>query len=154
MPKKSAGLLLFRRRGGKLEVLLIHPGGPFWTNKDLGAWSVPKGEYQEPEDPLAAAQREFAEETGFAVAPPFLPLGSLQQRSGKTVTAWACEGDCDPTALVSNTFEMEWPRKSGMLVSFPEVDRAAWFDLDEAKRRILQAQIPFLESLERITCSS
>ena len=113
MTRRSAGLLMFRRHGGGLEVLLIHPGGPYWTRKDTGAWSIPKGEYDDSEEPLAAAQREFREETGWPSAPPYLALGAIKQRGGKVVTAWAFEGDQDPATLVSNTFEMVWPQKKG-----------------------------------------
>lgn len=147
--KKSAGLLMFRHRGSDIELLLIHPGGPYWVNKDLGAWSIPKGEYHDPEEPLAAAQREFEEETGCVAVAPFIPLGDLKQRSGKVVTAWAFEGDCDAHAVKSNLFEMEWPPKSGRMASFPEVDRAAWFTPAEARRRILPGQAAFIDVLER-----
>jgi predicted NUDIX family NTP pyrophosphohydrolase len=147
--KMSAGILLYRRRGG-LEVFLAHPGGPFWAKKDLGAWSLPKGEFEEGEAPLAAAIREFTEETGFPIAGDFHQLTPIRQRSGKTIHAWAVEGDCDPEALRSNTFSMEWPPKSGRHQEFPEVDRAAWFDLAEARRRILPAQADFLDQLVRI----
>lgn len=147
MKKTSAGLLMFRRAPGGLEVLLAHPGGPFWASKDLGAWSIPKGEIKDGEEPLAAAQREFLEETGFACAPPFIDLGEVKQSGGKRVRAWAFEGDCDPALLVSNEFEMEWPPKSGHLRRFPEVDRAAWFGIDEARRRIGQGQQPLLAQL-------
>lgn len=146
--KTSAGILLYRRRGDALEVFLVHPGGPFWAKKDLGAWSVPKGELAEGEDPLAAAKREFTEETGFPIAGDFRPLQPLRQPSGKTVVAWAVEGDCDPAELRSNTFELEWPPKSGKRQAFPEVDRAAWFPLEEARNRILAGQAPFLDELE------
>lgn len=144
--KRSAGLLMFRRTPAGLEVLLVHPGGPFWARKDLGAWSIPKGEYDEAEDPLVAAQREFLEETGWTPRPPFVPLGTVRQRSGKIVTAWAFEGDVDPATLVSNTFEMAWPR-GGAMRTFPEADRAAWFAPEDAKQRILAAQVPFVERL-------
>jgi len=150
MPRRSAGLLMFRRRGGGIELLLIHPGGPFWTNKDLGAWSIPKGECEESEEPLAAAQREFREETGWPVVPPFLPLGSIKQRSGKVVLAWAFEGDQDPATLASNTFEMEWPRNSRRIQVFPEADRAAWYEPVEARRRILESQAGLIDELERV----
>jgi predicted NUDIX family NTP pyrophosphohydrolase len=150
MKKRSAGLLMFRRHGGILEVLLAHPGGPFWAKKDLGVWSLPKGEYDEGEAALAAAQREFREETGFACAAPFIPLGELKQASGKIVMAWAFEGDCDPATMASNTFETEWPPKSGKMQSFPEVDRVAWFGTEEARRRIHPGQRGFIEALERI----
>jgi predicted NUDIX family NTP pyrophosphohydrolase len=147
--KKSAGLLMFRRLPEEqLQVLLVHPGGPFWVKKDLGAWTVPKGEYDDSENALEAAKREFAEETGFPVSGPFLPLGSLKQPSGKTVSVWAFESDCDPAALVSNEFEMEWPPKSGRKASFVEVDRAAWFSLGEARERLAKGQVGFLDALE------
>lgn len=150
MPKKiSAGLLLYRRRDAGLQVLLVHPGGPFWAKKDLGAWSVPKGEIGDGEEPLAAAVREFGEETGFAVDGEFLALRPLRQPSGKTVMAWAVEGDCDSAQLRSNLFSMEWPPRSGKQKEFPEVDRAEWFDLDEARRRILAGQAPLLDELMR-----
>jgi len=150
MAKKSAGLLMFRRSpDGQVQVLLVHPGGPFWAKKDLGAWTVPKGEYDDSEDALEAAKREFAEETRFPVSGPFLPLGSLKQPSGKTVSVWAFESDCDPAALVSNTFEMEWPPKSGRKASFVEVDRAAWFSLGEARERLIKGQVGFLGALEK-----
>ncbi len=148
MPKTSAGLLLYRRAPAGLEVLLVHPGGPFWQSKDLGAWSIPKGEIGPDEDPLAAARREFREETGFEISGPAVALGSLRQPGGKVVHAWALEGDADSRALRSNTFSMEWPRGSGRLQAFPEVDRAEWFGLAEARRRILPGQAPFLDALE------
>jgi len=150
MARRSAGLLMFRRCAGGIELLLIHPGGPFWTNKDLGAWSIPKGEYDESEEALAAAQREFSEETGWQAAPPFFHLGTIKQRGGKVVTAWAFEGDCDPATLVSNTFEMPWPRHSNQVRSFPEADRAAWFEPVEARQRILASQAGFIDELERV----
>lgn len=148
MPKTSAGLLLYRRAPAGLQVLLVHPGGPFWQGKDLGAWSIPKGEIGADEDPLAAARREFHEETGFEAAGPAVPLGHLRQPGGKLVHAWALEGDADPGELTSNTFSMEWPRGSGRLQAFPEVDRAEWFGLAEARRRILPGQARFLDALE------
>ncbi len=147
MKKTSAGLLLYRRRA-ELEVFLVHPGGPFWAKKDLGAWSIPKGELDEGEDPLAAAIREFEEETGFTIDGEFRALRPLRQPSGKTIVAFAVEGDCDPEKLRSNTFELEWPPKSGKRRAFPEVDRAAWFPLSEARERIIKGQVPFLEELE------
>lgn len=148
MPKKTAGLLMYRRVSTlAIEVLLIHPGGPFWARKDLGAWSIPKGEYLEDEAPLAAARREFEEETGFAATGHFLELGTVQQPGGKLVAAWAFEGDCDPEQMTSNTFKMEWPKGSGRFQDFPEADRAAWFSVAEAKRRILGAQAPLLDVL-------
>jgi predicted NUDIX family NTP pyrophosphohydrolase len=151
--RRSAGLLLYRRPAGRLEVLLVHPGGPFWQKKDLGAWSIPKGELADGEDALAAARREFREETGREVAGPFVPLTPVKQPGGKIVHAWAVEGDFDPRALTSNTFSLEWPPRSGRHREFPEVDRAAWFDLDEAKRRINRGQAPLLDELEHLTQS-
>ncbi|MGE5260707.1 MAG: NUDIX domain-containing protein [Actinomycetota bacterium] len=147
MRKLSAGILLYRGQGPSLEVLLVHPGGPFWAKKDLGAWSIPKGEYEEGEDPLAVARREFEEELG---APPpsgdFISLGELRQPSRKIITAFALEGDFD-AALKSNQFEMEWPPKSGTMQSFPEVDRAEWFTPDEARKKILPGQAPLIDRL-------
>jgi predicted NUDIX family NTP pyrophosphohydrolase len=148
MHKLSAGLLLYRRDKAALGVFLVHPGGPYWTNKDLGAWSIPKGEYDVGEDPLAAAKREFEEETGFA--PPIGELNSLSEiklSSGKVITAWAVEGDCDADAIRSNMFSMEWPPKSGKMQEFPEVDRAAWFTLPEANEKIHPSQREFLTRL-------
>lgn len=151
MTKKSAGLLMFRRTaGGEIEVLLAHPGGPFWQRKDAGAWTLPKGEYEAPEEPLDAALREWAEETGFDATPPFLPLGEVTQKNGKRVTAWAFEGACEPGALRCNTFEIEWPPKSGRRQSFPEIDRVQWFGLQEAREKINAAQAAFLERLQRL----
>jgi predicted NUDIX family NTP pyrophosphohydrolase len=147
MAKTSAGLLVYRRRDGALEVLLVHPGGPFWAHRDLGAWSIPKGEIGVAEQPLDAAQREFQEETGFTVAGEFLQLPAIRQPGGKVVHAWAVEGDCDPAQLRSNTFPLEWPPRSGRMQEFPEIDRAAWFAMDEARRRILPGQAGFLEQL-------
>ncbi len=149
MAKHSAGLLLYRRRPQALEVFLVHPGGPFWAKKDLGAWSIPKGEYAEGEDPLAAARREFEEETGFPAPDNPMELGDLKQAGGKIVAAWAAEGDCDPARLVSNTCEIEWPPRSGRKIEIPEVDRAGWFAIDEARERILKSQLPFLDRLQQ-----
>jgi predicted NUDIX family NTP pyrophosphohydrolase len=146
--KRSAGLLLHRRRAGGLEVLLVHPGGPLWAKRDLGAWSIPKGELDAAEDPLAAARREVEEETGLRAEGPFEALGSVRQRGGKEVLAWAAAAEFDPAALRSGTFELEWPPRSGRRARFPEVDRAAWFPLDEARRRILPGQAPLLDRLE------
>ena len=137
---------MFRRTPEGPEVLLVHPGGPFWKNKDLASWSIPKGEYLENEDAFAAAQREFEEETGIPPKGQFTPLGQLRQPGGKLVTAWAFEGDCDPSAIRSNLFSMEWPRGSGRIQEFPEVDRAAWFPLPDARLKILKGQIAFLEA--------
>lgn len=147
--RRSAGILLHRRREERLEVLLVHPGGPFWANRDEGAWTIPKGEYDDGEDALDAARREFTEETGFAVEGPFRELAPVRQRSGKVVRAWAVEGDCDVAAIRSNTFSMEWPPRSGRTAEFPEVDRGQWFTLDEARAKILPAQLPLLEELAR-----
>jgi predicted NUDIX family NTP pyrophosphohydrolase len=146
--KKSAGLLMFRRTGDGIEVLLVHPGGPLWARKDAGAWSVPKGEYDEREDALEAAKREFAEETGFTPCPPYLALGTLKQPGGKILSVWAFESDCDPSTLVSNTFEMEWPPKSGRTASFAEVDRAEWFGADAARGKLNRGQVAFVAALE------
>lgn len=145
---RSAGLLMFRRAGAGAEVLLAHPGGPFWARRDEAAWTLPKGEIAPGEEPLAAARREFHEETGFACAPPFLPLGELRQKSGKRITAWAFEGDADPARLVSNLFEMEWPPRSGRRQSFPEVDRVEWFGLEAARRKLIAGQAAFIDALE------
>jgi len=147
MAKMSAGLMMYRRREGEVEVFLVHPGGPFWARKDLGAWSIPKGEYGEGEEPLTAAQREFEEETGFLTRGDFLELGAVKQAGGKVVSAWAFEGDCDPGELKSNVFEMEWPPRSGRVAEFPEVDRAGWFSIAEARERILKSQAPLLDAL-------
>jgi predicted NUDIX family NTP pyrophosphohydrolase len=144
---KSAGLLLFRETPEGVEVLLVHPGGPYWATKDDGAWSIPKGEFSDDEEPLAAAKREFEEETGQDVDGDFLPLESLKQPSGKLVHAWAVAADFDPSVLRSNTFSMEWPPKSGRQQQFPEVDRAGWFGIEAAKQKILKGQAPFLEQL-------
>ena len=147
MPKRSAGLLLYRRRDEAVEVFLVHPGGPFWAKKDLGAWSIPKGEYGENEDPFSAAQREFEEETGSAAPADAKPLGELKQAGGKVVLAWAAEGDCDPEKLLSNQCQIEWPPRSGRMIDIPEVDRAAWFSLEDAREHILKSQQPFLDRL-------
>ena len=150
MPKTSAGLLMYRRRPGGVEVFLVHPGGPFWAKKDAGAWSIPKGEYLAGDDPLEAARREFAEETGFAPEGDFVELGAVRQGGGKVVTAWAVEGDCDPEAIRSNTFTLEWPPRSGKQREFPEVDRAAWFAPRAAEEKILAGQRPFLQRLSEL----
>ena len=154
MPKQSAGLVMYRRRGGALEVFLVHPGGPFWAKKDQGAWSIPKGEYEADEDPLLAARREFAEETGLAPEGEFVALAPVRQRGGKVVRAFAIEGDVDPQAIRSNTFVMEWPPRSGRQQEFPEVDRAGWFPLDEAKQKILAAQVALIEELAQLLAQS
>lgn len=150
MPRQSAGLLMFRQRAGGLEVFLVHPGGPFWAKKDQGAWSIPKGEYQPDEDPLVAARREFAEETGIVPEGDFVALTPLRQRSGKIVRAFAFEGDCDAQAIRSNTFVIEWPPRSGRQQEFPEVDRAGWFTVEEARERLLSGQVGIIEELERL----
>ena len=148
MAKRSSGILLHRGAGAALEVLLVHPGGPFWAKKDAGAWSIPKGEHDAEEEALAAALREFAEETGSTPDVGELEdLGTVRQKSGKVVQAWALAGDLDADAIRSNTFTMEWPPRSGRQAEFPEVDRAAWFSLDEARERILPAQAAFLDRL-------
>jgi len=151
MAKLSAGLLLYRRRGGALDVLLAHPGGPYWARKDEGAWSIPKGEVEPGEEPLARARTEFEEETGFALPDgPFLALAPVRQAGGKTVRAWAVEGAIDAAAIRSNSFSLEWPPRSGRVEEFPEVDRAEWFDLAAARRRINPAQRALLDELERL----
>lgn len=147
MPKRSAGLIMYRFRDGKPELLLVHPGGPFWAKKDAGAWSIPKGEYLEGEDPLQVAVREFHEETGLQATGPFLELAEIRQAGGKLVKAWAFAGDCEPASLVSNTFTIEWPPRSGRQAAFPEVDRAAWFDFPTAEEKILPSQRPLLGQL-------
>jgi predicted NUDIX family NTP pyrophosphohydrolase len=139
--------MMYRRKDGELEVFLVHPGGPFFANKDLEAWTIPKGEYLEGEHPLEAAKREFQEETGFPVSEIFLYLGSIKQAGGKIVSAWAFEGDCDPAEMISNQCEIEWPPRSGRLITIPEVDRGAWFSVDEARERIQPTQIPLLDRL-------
>lgn len=145
--KASGGLLAYRTRNGVLEVLLVHPGGPFWSKKDHGAWTIPKGELDENEEHLAAARREFAEETGFTSEGPYLPLGNVVQKSGKRVEAWGFAGDFDLTRLVSNRIEIEWPPRSGRKMSIPEVDRGEYFPVEEAEKRINPAQIPFIFAL-------
>ena len=147
MEKRSAGLLMFRRRGKELEVFLVHPGGPFWANKDAGAWMIPKGEYVYGELPLDAARREFHEETGFEANGGFIDLGTVRQAGGKLVSAWAFEGDCDPQKLTSNFCEVEWPPRSGRKIEIPEVDRGAWYSLSAAKLAVLKSQQPFLDVL-------
>jgi predicted NUDIX family NTP pyrophosphohydrolase len=144
----SAGLLLYRRASGRLEIFLAHPGGPFWRTRDTGAWTIPKGVAEEGEDILAAACREFEEETGIHPAGPFLPLGSIRQKAGKVVHAWAWEGDADPSRITSNTMQTEWPRGSGRMLSFPEVDRCAWFETGSAREKINPAQAELIDRLE------
>jgi predicted NUDIX family NTP pyrophosphohydrolase len=147
--KRSAGLLVYRRRDGAFEVFLVHPGGPIWAKKDLAAWSIPKGEYLEGEQPLAAALREFQEETGFAVEGDFVELGSVTQAGGKIVSAWACAGDFDAIKLISNSCEIEWPPRTGRMIMIPEVDRGEWFSIGEAQKRIWTSQLPFLDRLSK-----
>jgi predicted NUDIX family NTP pyrophosphohydrolase len=141
---------MYRRSNGELEVFLVHPGGPVWAKKDMGAWSVCKGEYNEGELPLEAAKREFQEETGFAAQGNFLELGRVQQAGGKVVYAWAFEGDCDPSKLISNRCEVEWPPRSGRRIEIPEVDRGGWFSIADARQRILKSQSPFLDKLSQM----
>jgi predicted NUDIX family NTP pyrophosphohydrolase len=148
--KNSFGILMYRRRNSSFEVLLVHPGGPFWAKKDAGAWSIPKGELAEREDPLDAAKREFQEETGCSVNGDFIALTPVKQPGGKIVCAWAVEGDCDAESIKSNTFLIEWPPRSGKSREFPEVDRAAWFSLEVAKEKISKGQIGLLEQLEQL----
>jgi predicted NUDIX family NTP pyrophosphohydrolase len=147
--RTSAGIVLYRKAPGGLEVLLAHPGGPFWANKDEGAWTIPKGEIGEGEEEIVAARREFEEETGFCPDGPFLDLGEVRQRAGKRVRAWAAEGDADPAACRSNPVTVEWPRGSGKQLTFPEVDRCEWFQPGEAKQRINTAQAVFIDRLEK-----
>jgi predicted NUDIX family NTP pyrophosphohydrolase len=148
MSKVSAGLLMYRLRQGVVEVLLAHPGGPFWRNKDDGAWTIPKGEIAPGEDAHAAALREFEEETGIRPEGPYIELTPIQQRGGKTVCAWAFEGDCDPEGIKSNTFEMEWPPRSGKMQQFPEIDRAAFLGIEQAKQKVNPAQMALLDELQ------
>jgi predicted NUDIX family NTP pyrophosphohydrolase len=149
MAKTSAGLLLYRFHNGMLQFLLVHPGGPFWKNKDDGAWTIPKGELTEGEEPEAAAIREFEEELGFKPTGPFIELTPIKQKAGKVVNDWGFEGDCEPSQIKSNMFTMEWPPRSGKQAEFPEVDRAGFFNLEDAKAKINPAQIPLLEELQR-----
>jgi predicted NUDIX family NTP pyrophosphohydrolase len=148
MPRKSAGILLYRFQKDGVEVFLVHPGGPFWVNKDKGSWSVPKGEYNDDEDALKAAQREFQEETGLSIQGNFIELGEVRQPSGKRVRVWALENDQKVENIRSNTFQLEWPPKSGKMQEFPEVDRGGWFSIPEARQKILKGQFPFLDKLE------
>jgi predicted NUDIX family NTP pyrophosphohydrolase len=150
MSKKSAGLLLYREISGHLEVLLVHPGGPFWAKKDEGAWSIPKGEFEDNEDPLSAAKREFAEETGLSPDGEVIPLQPVRQPSGKLIYAWVVRCDVDLAQFRSNTFSMEWPPKSGRYQEFPEVDRAAWLTIEAARHKIVKGQEPFLEQLQNV----
>lgn len=151
MPKRnSAGLLMYRKRDGQLEILIVHPGGPFWAKKDAGSWFIPKGEIESGEDELAAAQREFQEETAIVPAGPFLDLGEATHKSGKRVRAWAFAGDCDPAAIVSNTFSMEWPPRSGRMQDFPEIDRAEFVDAPAAREKLNPAEYEFVERLKEL----
>lgn len=147
--RRSAGILLYRLAGTGPQVLLVHPGGPLWARKDEGAWSIPKGEYEPGDDPRAAALREFEEELGRPLPPesPLIELGTVRQPGGKLVTAWAAQGDLDAAAVRSNTFELQWPPRSGKVRQYPEIDRAAWFTLDEAREKLLRGQLPFLQAL-------
>jgi len=149
MPKRSAGLLMFHTSNDQLEVFLVHPGGPLWAKKDKGAWTIPKGEYEPEENPLVAARREFEEESGFQATGEFVDLGSIKQKSGKVVNAWAFEGDCDPAKLASNTCEIEWPPRSGHRLEIPEVDRGRWFSTNEASEYIREEQREFLQRLSK-----
>ena len=146
MPRRSAGLIMYRRVN-RLEVFLVHPGGPHFAKKDLGFWTIPKGEYLEDELAIEAAKREFHEETGFPVSGPFLDLGWIKQKGGKIVTAWAFEGNCDPDKMISNLCEVEWPPRSGHMIEIPEADRGEWFSIEEAKEHITETQIPLLDRL-------
>lgn len=152
--KQSAGILLYRRRQVGPEVFLAHPGGPFWTKKDHGAWTFPKGEFADGEDPLEAAQREFTEETSLRLVGPFVPLGSVRQSGGKTVYIWATVGDCDAGKVISNTCRIEWPARSGRFLEFPEIDRAAWFSCEEAATKLNKAQVAFIERLKNVLGTS
>jgi predicted NUDIX family NTP pyrophosphohydrolase len=146
--RRSAGILLYRVAGGEREVLLVHPGGPYWARKDAGAWSIPKGEYEDGEDPQVCALREFEEELGTALPPgELIELGDVKQKGGKVVTAWAAEGDLDAGAVTSNTFTMEWPPRSGRTAEFPEIDRAGWFGIETAREKLVPAQTEFLDRL-------
>lgn len=147
MPRRSAGLIMYRIRERQLQVFLVHPGGPFWVNKDKGAWAIPKGQVDDGEEPLDAALREFQEETSFVPQGEFLRLGTIRQLSGKLVDAWAFEGDCNPEELHSITCQVEWPPRSRRMIEVPEVDRGQWFNIDDAQESILQSQRPFLTTL-------
>lgn len=147
MAKQSAGILLYRRKGKQLEVFLAHPGGPFWVKKDMGSWSVPKGEYLEGEEPLQAAIREFEEETGYRPSGDFIQLSTIRQKGHKTVHCWAVTGDLDADSIVSNQFEIEWPPRSGKMRTFPEIDRAAWFSISIAREKINERQVSFIDEL-------
>lgn len=150
MTRRSAGLLVHRKHGEETQVMLVHPGGPFWARRDAGAWSIPKGEYADDEEAEAAARREFTEETGWVIEGRLKPLGEVRQKAGKSITAFATEGDFDPATLRSNSFRMEWPPKSGRQASFPEVDRADWFSLASARAKIIEGQRPLLDRLQAL----
>jgi len=148
--KRSAGILVYRKKGKEFEYLLVHPGGPFFRNKDLNTWSIPKGEFENYEDPFTAARREFFEETGIDIDGTFIELNPVKQNSGKTVITWAVETDIDVSCIESNTFEMEWPPKSGKSQCFPEIDRAEWFTYEDARKKIIKGQIPIIDELNRL----
>ncbi|HET6769234.1 MAG TPA: NUDIX domain-containing protein [Chitinophagaceae bacterium] len=148
MPQKSAGIVLYRIQNNRVEIFLVHPGGPYWSKKDEGAWSIPKGEFDEKEEPLAAAKREFQEETGIEISGEFIQLNPVKQKGGKMVYAWAVEGDIDPGKIKSNSFEIEWPPRSGKMKSFREIDKAAWFHMIDAKKKIIEAQFALITELE------
>jgi predicted NUDIX family NTP pyrophosphohydrolase len=148
MEAMKPGLLMYRERVGGIEVFLVHPGGPIWAKRDQGAWTIPTGEYDTDEDPLAAARREFHEETGFVATEPFIALGSIRQKGGKVVIAWAFAGDCDSADLTNDTCEIEWPPRSGKRMEISEVDRGSWFSFENARKYVLAQQVPFLDSLE------
>ena len=155
MKKRSAGFIMYRLRSSGIEVFLVHMGGPFWQNKDDGAWSIPKGEFEPDENALEVARREFKEETGYVAEGDFIPLKDRKQPSGKVISAWAFEGDCDASRITSNTFEMEWPKNSGQIRAFPEVDRASWFSIEVAKEKILKGQRPFFDELkDLVNCNT
>lgn len=148
--QKASGILLFRNLGKEIEFFLVHPGGPFWKNKDAGSWSIPKGEFDDDEEPLRAAQREFEEETGVAIKGTFIELKPVKQKSGKMVYAWACEGDIDHTIIRSNTIKIEWPPRTGRFIEIPEVDRGGWFNYESAKQKMIPGQVPILEELRQL----
>jgi predicted NUDIX family NTP pyrophosphohydrolase len=147
--RKSAGILVYRKKKSSVEFFLVHPGGPFWKNKDIGAWSIPKGEFEDDEEPLKAAVREFEEETGVLMEGNFIELKPVKQKSGKTVYAWGVEGDVDESVIKSNTFQFEWPPKTGKYIEIPEVDKGGWFSFEEAKEKLIPGQVALLEELER-----
>lgn len=148
--QKASGVLLFRKLGNEREYFLVHPGGPFWKNKDVGAWSIPKGEFDDDEEPLAAARREFEEETGIVIEGKFIELKPVKQKSGKLVYAWGCEGDIDHSIIRSNTITIEWPPRTGKMIEIPEVDKGGWFDYETAKTKMIPGQVPILEELHQL----